>query len=141
MSRKPSPPYPPKPSPPDNTSSPPSTMPRAGRWTYKLLTNLIAPFDVVGRKFLGDYWWTTIRLSIQDTIALSFLLKGLSAIGHFLTGQEFSGLDVCFKESEWNVSRYACFVIVGGDLALWIVIAGRMLGRFFVDLKSIHKSK
>jgi hypothetical protein len=116
-------------------------MPRAGKLTYKLLTNLLSPFDIMGRKLLGGYWWTTIRLSIQDTIALSILLKGTSAIGRVLIGKELSGLDVCLGESEWDVSRYACFVIVLSDLALWIVVAGRMLGRFFVDLKSSYNSK
>lgn len=80
----------------------------------------------------------TVYESIQDAIALSILLTIPSLIGKFIIGKDFSSFDVCLKENALGASFYACFIIVAADFLLWIVLAGRIIGRFWADLKKMR---
>jgi hypothetical protein len=85
---------------------------------------------------MGDLW-RAVYLSVQDAIALSILLQLPSFIGRVIIGKDFSGFDVCLQENPLGVSRYACFIIITSDFCLWI-IAGRIIGRFWVDLRGLE---
>lgn len=91
------------------------------------------PIDAVGNAIVGDLW-PTLYKSVQDSIALGLLLRIPSFIGALIIGKDYTGLDVCFEEGLWDVSRYSCFVIVISDILLWSVLGGRILGRFLVDI-------
>lgn len=80
-------------------------------------------------------------MSVQDVIALSVLLKIPDLIGQLVLGKSFSDFGVCLKENALGASRYACFIIVISDFLLWIVIAGRVIGRFWADLSELRKGK
>jgi hypothetical protein len=131
MSQQP-PQLPPK---PDPDSSPFRTA--AGRRTEQLLLNIWEPLDVLGQGFMGDLW-RTVYLSVQDAIALSILLQLPSLIGRVIIGKDFSSFDVCLLENPLGVSRYACFIIITSDFCLWIILAGRIVGRFWVDLRGLR---
>jgi hypothetical protein len=94
--------------------------------------------DVVGSGLMGGLW-KTVYLSVQDAIALSILLQLPSFIGRVIIGKDFSGFDVCLNESPFGVSRYACFIIVASDFCLWIILAGRIIGRFWADIRSLKE--
>jgi hypothetical protein len=111
-----------------------------GRRTKRILMNVWEPLDLLGSALMGDLW-RTVYLSIQDAIALSVLLRIPSAIGHWIIGKDFSSFDACLQENALGASRYACFIIVASDFALWIVLAGRIIGRFWVELSDLRKNK
>lgn len=94
----------------------------------------------MGKALMGDLW-TTTYLSVQDAIALSILLQVPGLIGQWIIGKSFSDFSVCLQESALGPTRYACFIIVASDFLLWIVLAGRIIGRFWVDLRELRKSK
>ncbi|MDJ0660683.1 MAG: hypothetical protein QNJ42_14525 [Crocosphaera sp.] len=107
-----------------------------GQRTQKILENISEPIDLFGQRLLGSLWKTFYE-SVQDAIALSLLLQIPSLIGKIIIGKEFSSYDVCLAENALGSSRYACFIIVTSDFLLWIVLAGRILGRFWVDFKNL----
>ncbi|MEL6352233.1 MAG: hypothetical protein AAFR58_10735 [Cyanobacteria bacterium J06627_28] len=108
--------------------------------TKKLLQSIWEPIDAVGSVILGDLW-PTFYQSVQDAIALSLLLRLPSGIGLLIIGKSYSGFDACLRESGWGVNRYACFIIVGSDFLLWVVLAGRIIGRFLSDIQTIKFRK
>jgi hypothetical protein len=125
-------------------SKPNSNLPKpetkAGRRTQRVLTNIWEPLDILGRSLMGDLW-RTLYLSIQDAIALGTILQLPSLLSRIIIGKDFSSFDVCFQESALGVSRYACFIIIISDFCLWIVLAGRITGRFLVDICELWRSK
>jgi hypothetical protein len=111
-----------------------------GTRTEKILENIFESLDRLGQRLMGELW-RTFYLSVQDAIALSLLLQIPSLIGRWIIGKEFSSFDVCLKENALGASRYACFIIVASDFLLWIVLAGRIIGRFWVDFSSLWQKK
>lgn len=122
----PSSPTPIAPSPPANT--------RSGRAVQRSVSNLLEAIDQLFYGLMGQLG-RTVYESIQDAIALSILLTIPSLIGKWIIGKDFASFDVCLAENPLGASRYACFIIVASDFLLWIVLAGRIIGRFWADLK------
>ncbi|MBE9247478.1 hypothetical protein IQ223_24405 [Microcystis aeruginosa LEGE 00239] len=127
--------------PPQPLSKPDPNLPelktKTGKRAERLLLNVWEPLDVLGRGLMGDLW-RAVYLSVQDAIALSILLQLPSFIGRVIIGKDFSGFDVCLQENPLGVSRYACFIIITSDFCLWIILAGRIIGRFWVDLRGLE---
>ena len=98
------------------------------------------PINAIGTATMGDLW-PTFYESVQDAIALSLLVQVPSFIGSLILGKEYGGLDACFLEDHYDVNRYACFVIVISDFLLWIVLAGRIIGRFLADIQTIRTNR
>jgi hypothetical protein len=113
---------------------------RSGQRIEKCLDNILEPLDLIGQRLMGELW-RTFYLSVQDAIALSCLLQIPGLIGRWIIGKEFSSFDVCLQENALGASRYACFIIVASDFLLWIVLAGRIVGRFWEDVRSLRKKK
>ncbi|MBD2512491.1 MAG: hypothetical protein HWQ35_17835 [Nostoc sp. NMS1] len=113
---------------------------KAGQYTEQILKNIWEPVNLLGQSLMGDYW-KTVYLSIQDAIALAVLLKIPELLGQLILGKSFSDFGVCLQENALGASRYACFIIVASDFMLWIVIAGRIIGRFWADLNDLRKQK
>ncbi|WP_445634549.1 RDD domain-containing protein [Nostoc sp. DSM 114161] len=109
---------------------------KAGKRTERILKSIWEPMNSIGHSLMGDYW-KTVYLSIQDAIALAVLLRIPELLGQFILGKSFSDFGVCLQENALGASRYACFIIVASDFMLWIVIAGRIIGRFWADLKDL----
>jgi hypothetical protein len=114
----------------------PELKTKAGKRAERWLLNIWEPLDVLGLGLMGNLWRTTY-LSMQDAIALSILLQLPSFIGRVIIGKDFSGFDVCLQENPSGVSRYACFIIIASDFCLWIILAGRIIGRFWTDLRGL----
>jgi len=104
----------------------------------KFLLKIWENLDFLGKALMGDLW-RTVYLSIQDAIALGVLLQLPSFVGRIIIGKDFSSFDVCLKENAWGVARYACFIIVASDFCLWIILAGRILGRFWTELSELRR--
>ena len=121
---------------PDPNSSPPKSL--WGKRIERLLDNILEPIDLVGQRLLGDLW-QTFYLTVQDAIALGLLLQIPSFIGKIIIGKDFSSFDVCLQENALGPSRYACFIVVTSDFLLWIILAGRIIARFIVDLKNLRQ--
>jgi len=121
---------------PDPNLSPPKS--RWGKRIERFLDNILEPIDLVGQRLLGDLW-KTLYFSIQDAIALGLLLQIPSFIGKIIIGKDFSSFDVCLQENALGPSRYACFIIVTSDFLLWIILAGRIIARFIMDLKNLWR--
>ena len=102
------------------------------------MDNILEPIDLVGQRLLGDLW-KTFYLTVQDAIALGLLLQIPSFIGKIIIGKDFSSFDVCLKENALGPSFYACFIIVGADVLLWISLAGRIIARFNRDFKNLWR--
>lgn len=136
------------PQPPQSVSPPaqtPAQQPvqmqtKTGRLTQRILKNIWEPLNLLGQTLMGDYS-RTVYLSIQDAIALAVLLKIPDLLGQLILGKSFSDFGVCLQENALGASRYACFIIVASDFMLWIVIAGRIIGRFWADLKDLKNGK
>uniref|UniRef100_A0A0C1RCG1 Uncharacterized protein n=2 Tax=Cyanophyceae TaxID=3028117 RepID=A0A0C1RCG1_9CYAN len=111
---------------------------KAGKRIEAFLKNVWKPMDLVGQSLMGDYW-RTVYLSIQDAIALYILLRIPDLIGQLIFGKSFSSFDVCLKENALGASFYACFIMVISDFLLWLVIAGRIIGRFLADWDDLRK--
>jgi hypothetical protein len=124
--------------PPQQHSSQPRTV--WGRRTQKVLENIFEPLDLVGQRVMGELW-RTFYLSVQDAIALSFLLQIPGTIGQWIVGKDFSSFDACLQENALGSSRYACFIIVTSDFLLWIVLAGRILGHFWEDFSRLWQNR
>lgn len=116
----------------------PKLKTETGKRAERLLLNLWEPLDVLGRGLMGDLW-RSVYLSVQDAIALSVLLQLPSFVGRIIIGKDFSSFDVCLQENPFGVSRYACFIIVTSDFCLRIVLAGRIIGRFWLDLRDLKR--
>ena len=127
----PSSPTPVEQSPPVNT--------RSGTFIQKVVMNVLEIVDQVFYALMGKLG-RTVYASLQDAIALSILLKLPGLIGQIIIGKDFSSFDICMKESPLGASYYACFIIVASDFLLWIVIAGRIIGRFWADLKDLKNN-
>ncbi|QLE42252.1 hypothetical protein FD723_18710 [Nostoc sp. C052] len=115
----------------------PPKQTKAGQHTEELLLGIWEPVDLLGQSLMGDYW-KIVYLSIQDAIALYILLKIPDLLGQLILGKSFSDFGVCLQENALGASRYACFIIVTSDFLLWIVIAGRIIGRFWADLNDLR---
>ena len=159
MTAPPNPPPPPTPPPsqstptpiqqsPGNTQSttlssvvepPPPVTTKLGIFTRKIVMNVLEVVDQVLYGLMGPLGRTVFG-SIQDAIASGIILKLPGLIGEIIIGKDFSGFDICLQESPWGVSRYACFIIVASDFLLWIVLAGRIIGRFWADLKDLKNN-
>jgi hypothetical protein len=132
-------------SPPQKQPPPIATTATQGRIlaktkTEEFLDKILEPLDTLGKRLMGELW-QTFYLSIQDAIALGLLLQIPGLIGKLIIGESFSSFNICLKSEPWAVNRYACFVIVASDFLLWIVLAGRILGRFFVDFWKLFPTK
>jgi len=101
--------------------------------------NVLEIVDQVFYALMGQLG-RTVYGSIQDAIAIGIILKLPGLIGEIIIGKDFSGFDICLQESLWGVSRYACLIIVASDFLLWIVLAGRIIGRFRADLKDLKNN-
>ena len=100
------------------------------------LENIFHIIDSVGKRIFGSLW-ETVYLSVQDAISMAILMKIPSSLGTWITGKSFTGFDTCIKETSLSTNRYICFVMVMSDFALWAILAGRIIARFFQDLKKI----
>lgn len=129
----------PSPSPSPITKSNPGNIKpktKSGLMAKRLILSIWEPIDLLGKGLMGSLW-KTVYLSIQDAISLSILLKLPSFIGLIIIGKDFSSYDVCLQENSLGVARYACFIIISSDFCLWMVLAGRIIGRFWVDIRGL----
>ncbi|WP_293341323.1 hypothetical protein [Microcoleus sp. CAWBG58] len=124
-------PTPVEPSPPVST--------KLGTFTQKLVMNVLEVVDQVLYGLMGQLGRTVFG-SIQDAIAIGILLKLPGLIGEKIIGKDFSSWDICLKENFLGSSFYACFIIVTSDFMLWIVLGGRIIGRFRADLKDLKNN-
>ncbi|MEZ2250379.1 hypothetical protein [Microcoleus sp.] len=129
----------PSPSSPTPVVLSPPVSTKLGTFTQKLVMNVLEVVDQVLYGLMGPLGRTVFG-SIQDAIAIGIILKLPGLIGEIIIGKDFSGFDICLQESPWGVSRYACFIIVASDFLLWIVLAGRIIGRFWADLKDLKNN-
>ncbi|MBD2387251.1 hypothetical protein H6G32_17825 [Cylindrospermum sp. FACHB-282] len=111
---------------------------RWGKSAKTLVMNVSEFVDQLLYGLMGDLG-RTVYASIQDAIALGILLKVPGLIGQIILGKDFSSFDICLTENAWGSARYACFIIVASDFLLWIVLAGRIIARFWVDIKKMRK--
>ncbi len=136
---------PPTPPPTASQSSPtpveqsPPVSTRSGTFLQKVVMNVLEIVDQVFYALMGKLG-RTVYASIQDAFALGILLKLPGLIGQIIIGKDFSSFDICMLESPWGASRYACFIIVASDFLLWIVLAGRIIARFWADLKDLKNN-
>jgi hypothetical protein len=137
------PPPTPTPTPPSLNPIPiepsPSVTTRSGTFTKKVVMNILESVDQVFYALMGKLG-RTVYGSIQDAIGIGIILKLPSLIGEIIIGKDFSGFNICLQESPWGISFYACFIIVGSDFLLWIVLAGRIIARFRADLKDLKNN-
>lgn len=118
--------------------SPPVST-KLGTFTQKLVMNVLEFVDQVLYGLMGQLGRTVFG-SIQDAIAIGILLKLPGLIGEKIIGKDFSSWDICLKENFLGSSFYACFIIVTSDFMLWIVLGGRIIGRFRADLKDLKNN-
>ena len=118
-------------------SATPKLQTSAGNRTQGFLMSIWEPLDVLGQSLMGELW-RTFYLSIQDAIALSLLLQIPSLFSHIIIGKDFSSLESCWQENALGISRYACFIMIASDFCLWIVLAGRIIGHFRLDLHQLR---
>ena len=95
----------------------------------KLLEQAGEIIDPIGKAIFGSLW-RDVYETLQDAIALCFLFSIPGWIGKLILEADYSGFDQCYQGwNALNVNRYACYVIVGSGFVLWIVVAGRILGK------------
>jgi hypothetical protein len=131
------PPNPQPPSPPTPLAESPLASTRLGRSTKNLVISILEFVDQLFYLLMGELG-RTVYASIQDAIALSILLQVPGFIGKVIIGKDFSSFDVCLKENPLSASCLACFIIVTSDFLLWIVLAGRIIARFWADIKNLR---
>lgn len=107
-----------------------------------LLDSCLSIIHVIGNRLLGPLWMTFFD-SVQDAIALGFLVQIPSFLSKVvLGGKEFTGLDMCWADNSlWSVSNYACTAVVLSDYTLWAVLISRILFRCYRDLKQLTQGK
>jgi hypothetical protein len=110
---------------------------QSGQYVQQKLSQIWEPLDLIGKALMGELW-RTVYLSIQDAIALGVLLQLPSLIGQWIIGKDFSGFDVCWQEGALSVSHYACCIIVISGFLLWVVLFGRIWGRFIADWRELR---
>ena len=109
----------------------------------EFLETLWKPLDKIGQALMGSLW-RDVYETFQDAIALCFLFSIPGWIGNLILKADYSGFDECYNGwNALNVNRYGCYVIVGSGFVLWIIIAGRIIGRTInnVFLKKMKKKK
>lgn len=137
------PPPTPTPTPPPSSPipvepSPPVTT-RSGTFTKKVVMNVLEFVDQVFYALMGQLG-RTVYGSIQDAIAIGILVKLPSLIFQIISAKDFADFTSCSQESPWGSSFYFCFIIVGSDFLLLIVILGRTFIRFWRDLKNLKNN-
>ena len=110
-----------------------------GMLTKNVVSNILEVVDQLLWAVMGKLG-RTVYGSIQDAIALSILLTIPGFIGELILGKNFSSYDICLLENALGASRYACYIIVTSKFLLWIVIAGRIIIRFWKNLKDLINS-
>lgn len=118
---------------------PPPVTTKLGTFTQKIVMNVLEFVDQVLYALMGPLGRTVFG-SIQDAIAIGIILKLPGLIGEIIIGKDFSSWDICLKENPLGASFYACFIIVTSDFMLWIVLGGRIIGRFRADLKDLKNN-
>ncbi len=97
--------------------------------TAEFLENCWKPLDAIGQALMGSLW-RDVYETVQDAIALCLLFSIPGWIGKLILKADYSGFDQCYQNwNSWNINRYACYVIVGSGFVLWIMVAGRIIGR------------
>lgn len=118
----------------------PAANPTLGERAETMAINALESLDQLLYKLMGD-WGRTVYACIQDAIVLIILLKIPSLIFEIILHKNFSNFQVCLTENTWSLSRYACFIIITANFLLWIVIAGRIIARFWTGFKKLQKYK
>ncbi|WP_081431279.1 hypothetical protein [Moorena bouillonii] len=90
--------------------------------------------DKLGKALLGDMW-RSVYLSLQDAIALLVILYIPSLIGQLILSNSFLDFSVCM-ESAIGVQFYASLIIGAANFLLWILIAGRIIGRLWAHFNN-----
>ena len=102
--------------------------------TENFLETLWEPLDAIGRALMGSLW-RDVYETVQDAIALSLIFSIPGWIGKLILKADYSGFDQCSNGwNAWNVNRYVCYVIVGSGFVLWIMVAGRIIGRMINNI-------
>ncbi|AFZ22986.1 hypothetical protein Cylst_0656 [Cylindrospermum stagnale PCC 7417] len=125
------------PSSPKPVEDSPLANTRLGKSTKTLVINVCEFVDQLLYGLMGQLG-RTVYASIQDAIALSILLKLTGFVSQSIFGKDFSSFDVCLTENAWGSARYACFIIVTSDFLWWIVLAGRIIARFWLHIKKLR---
>ncbi|HLP87767.1 MAG TPA: hypothetical protein VK184_04060 [Nostocaceae cyanobacterium] len=125
---------------PNSGSSSPLANKKLGKSSEILVIKILELIDQILYRLMGQLG-RTVYTSIQDAIALSIILLIPNLIAKFFLGKDFSNFQACLLESPWSANRYACFLIVTSDFLLWIIIVGRIIARFWADLKTVKKQK
>lgn len=118
--------------------SPPAST-KLGKLTRKAVMNVLEVVDQVLYGLMGQLG-RTVYGSIQDAIAIGILVKIPGLIFQTISDKKFDDFTSCSQESPWGSSFYFCFIIVGSDFLLLIVIVGRTLIRFWRDLKDLKNN-
>lgn len=124
---------------PHKTSTPPIPQTKIGRITSTFMTSISEPIHLIGSKMMGLRLWKMFYLSVQDIIALSCLSKVSSWLYPLITGVGFHSFKQCIDIDSLSPDRYGCFIIVAWDMCGWIILAGRLIGRFWADLIDLRK--
>ncbi len=122
--------------PPPNKPSPPKTA--LGKKVLSIMSNVSEAIHLVGPKIMGEQFWKMFYLSIQDIIALALLSQISDWIYLIILGHSFNSLAECLEIDSLSPRRYACFIMVASDFCGWILIAGRLIGRFLADIIDIN---
>ncbi|WP_083305298.1 hypothetical protein [Moorena producens] len=111
---------------------------KTGQITFVLPRNLMqhiwTSVDKLGKALLGDMW-RSVYLSLQDAIALLVILYIPSLIGQLILTNTFLDFSVCM-ESAIGVQFYASLIIGAANFLLWILMAGRIIGRLWADFNN-----
>lgn len=101
--------------------------------TEEFLNTIWELLDTVGKKIFGELW-ESIYLTVQDGIGLYIIVHIPSLIMLAFFGKTFFSYSVCLSVEDYlSPIRAGCFVIVTADFCVWMVLAGRIIGRFLED--------
>jgi len=109
-----------------------------GRLAETAIANVWEVIDQLGRSLMGELW-RTVYLTVQDAIAISFLVRIPGLLSLWISGKDFSSFDLCLKENPLGSTFWACYLIVIADFASWVVLAARFSVRFIKDLREQFK--